>query len=223
MARLRSWAIVASVVLAGCGGGASRSPDEAASATSEAEASTTNAPGDDPADDAVMQSGDAAPGYLDAVSGEVTIGSGGTIAFVETLGSPVPARPALPEGDEALGWSVCVDSEPTEAPVGFPFATIPAPCEFIVHARWDGKRLTGLLIDRRPLLEDRRPRKIPFEPILEGDAIRMTVSLSSLDEPTSFAWSMFTEELGPLGTDVFYHVDNVPDAGIDDPISWSAG
>jgi hypothetical protein len=51
----------------------------------------------------------------------------------------------------------------------------------------------------------------------------MTVSLSSLDESTSFAWSMFTEELGSLGTDVFYHVDNVPDAGIDDPISWSAG
>jgi hypothetical protein len=186
-------------------------------------ASTSLDLGADPTGDAVMLSGEAAPAYLDAVLGEITVGSDGALSFVETLAGPVPSEPALPEGDAALGWSFCIDTDPSSAPAGFPLATAANPCEFIVHTRWEGAKLFGLLIDRRPLLEDRSARKLPFDPVLEGDAIRMTVPAASLDDPTAFEWSMFTEELGPFGTDIGYHVDEVPEWGTDVPIPWSHG
>ena len=211
MARLLRWAFAGSLLLAGCGGDTSSPPSEPPPASA----------GTDPADDAFMESGDVAPGYLDLVRGEVTTGADGTLSFVQTLAEQIPEDPPLPAADAALGWSSCLDTDPSSTPTGFPFATISAPCEFIVHTRWDGNRLSGLLIDRRPLEDGRSARKVPIEPVLEGAAIRTTVPTASLGEPTTFAWSMFAEELGPFGTDIFFHVDSAPDDGVDDPIIWS--
>ena len=163
--------------------------------------------------------GEPAPGYLDAVGGEVTKASDGTFTFVETLATALPDKPKLPAGDAALGWSVCVDVDPTVAPVGFPM-TIAMPCEFIVHTRWDGRRLAGLLIDRRPLAAGGSAKTTPFDPIVDGTSVRMEVSEGALGDPASFRWSMFTEELGPLGTDQVVQVDAVPDGGVGDPAAW---
>lgn len=49
-------------------------------------------------------------------------------------------------------------------------------------------------------------------PAREGAAV--------LGDPASFLWSMFTEELGPLGTNSVRHLDAVPDGGIGTPVAW---
>ena len=176
----------------------------------------------DVAGDAVLQSGQAAAGYLDEIRGTVELDANGTMWFVDELAAALPARPALPATDAALGWSFCVDTDPMVDPVGFPM-TGAMPCEFIVHTRWNGKRLSGLFIDRRPLDGGGNARMIPFKPMLEGNSIRMGVAFASLNSPGTFHWSMFSEELGPLGTDIAYHVDEVPDSGISSPILWTLG
>jgi hypothetical protein len=207
------------MTLAACTG-ESDAPTPSATRTEPVEPSTSD-PGSDDTGDAFMQSGEPAPGYLDEVHGSVTMQPSGTIEFVNTLAAPVPSNPELPEEDEALGWSFCIDTKPRVAAQGFPIASA-MPCEFLVHARWDGEQLLGLLIDRRPLTAGRRALTTPLEPAVAGNSIRLEVSDSSLGSPRRFRWSMFTEELGPFGTDVFFHVDEVPEGGVSAPIEWRA-
>lgn len=46
------------------------------------------------------------------------------------------------------------------------------------------------------------------------------VPAGSLGDPNTFAWSMFTGELGPLGTDIASHVDELPDGGLGATYTW---
>jgi hypothetical protein len=177
----------------------------------------------DAAGDAAMENFDPPPGYLDALSGSVTTLTDGTFVFTVALAAPIPENPVLPAGDVALGWSFCVDTDPSTAAPGFPMATSPMPCEFIVHTRWNGSKLSGLLIDRRPLADGKKARTIQIDPVLDGSSIRESIPSVRLGDPSTFSWSMFTEELGAFGTDVAYHVDSVPDGGIDAPATWPSG
>ena len=187
------------------------------------EATSPTAPGAvaDDAGDALLHTMEVAPGYLDAVGGSVEVSEDGTFVFSSELAAPMPERPQVPPPFEALGWSFCVDTDPKVAAVGFPLRSIPMPCEFIVHTRWDGSELSGLLIDRRPLADGGDAKQIPMDPVLEGSAVRELVAAGRIGDPSTFEWSMFTEELGPLGTDKENQVDMVPDGGIDSPVTWT--
>ena len=216
MARLCRAAIIACVALAACGGGGSASTTAVTPSDSPSTPQPAG-PGADPAGDAFTIDG-SSPGYLDMTRAAVSR-TGGHFTFTEALVAPVPPTPTLPAGDEALGWSVCVDLTGTAA-VGFPMATVPMPCEFIVHTRWDGTKLAGLLIDRRPLARGHAALTTSFEPVVAGTELRMVIPARSLGEPKSFAFSMFTEELGPLGTDIARHVDEAPDGGPRETFEW---
>jgi hypothetical protein len=221
--RFNTLAILAGLlILAACSRGGSSETEGAANAATATKPTATASSGSvaDAAGDAVMENFDPAPGYLDALSGTVTTQPEGAFVFTETLSAPVPETPVLPKGDVALGWSFCVDTDPNTAVAGFPLATIPMPCEFIVHTRWDGSTLSGLLIDRRPLVDGKKARTIQIDPVLGASSISESVSSTRLGDPSTFSWSMFTEQLGAFGTDIVYHVDSVPDGGVDTPVTW---
>ena len=204
-------------VLFACGSNEPAEPTASVQSTATSRPST-GAVGDDRGD-AYMRSGEPAPGYLDQVEGIVTTEDEATLRFVDELAEPLPAEPGLPEGDEALGWSFCVDTDPGVSPVGFPMRAA-MPCEFIVHIRWDGDELRAMLIDRRPLVDDRDAR-VEDVPVTPGDSsVEAVVPIQSLDNPKRFGWSMFTEELGALGTNRVYHIDETPEGGVGDPETW---
>jgi hypothetical protein len=156
--------------------------------------------------DAVMTDHAKAPGYLDMVGASVELRDG-SFVFTQVLASGVPAAPELPTGVVALGWSFCVDLDPGQSLRGYPMKTVRMPCELIVHTRWDGKALAGMVFDRRPLANGNEVTTISLTPVTDESALSESVPSSLLGELSSFRWSAFTEELGELGTDIAHHVD----------------
>jgi hypothetical protein len=165
--------------------------------------------------DAVMTESAEAPGYLDMVGASVELRDG-SFVFTQSLASGVPATPELPKGWVAIGWSVCIDLDPMQALRGYPMKAVRMPCELIVHTRWDGKALTGMVFDRRPLADGNEATTVTLTPAADGPGVSETVPPQLLPGTSTFRWSAFTEELGPLGTDIAHHVDA---AG---PATWPA-
>jgi hypothetical protein len=165
--------------------------------------------------DAVMTNGAKAPGYLDMLAASVEHRDG-SFAFTQVLASGVPAAPELADGVAALGWSFCIDLDPMQALRGYPMKAVRMPCELIVHTRWDGKALTGMVFDRRPLADGNEVTTTSLTPATDGSAISEMMPSRLLGEASTFGWSAFTEELGSLGTDIVHHVDA---AG---PATWPA-
>ena len=164
--------------------------------------------------DAVMTGGEA-PGYLDLLEASVELRDG-SFVFTHALVSGPPPTPRVPEGAAALGWSFCVDLDPMQSLRGYPMKTVRMPCEVIVHTRWDGKALAGMVFDRRPLADGNAATTTTLAPAADGSSISESVPASVLGVASSFQWSAFTEELGELGTDFVHHVDA---AG---PATWPA-
>ena len=166
--------------------------------------------------DAVMADGTKAPRHLDVLAATVELRDGAFV-FTHVLASGVPGVPELAAGVLALGWSFCIDLDPMQALRGYPMKSARMPCELIVQTRWDGVALRGLVFDRRPLADGNEVATTSLTPATDGSRISEMVPSGLLGEATTFRWSAFTEELGPLGTDIVHHVDA---AG---PASWPAG
>jgi hypothetical protein len=170
--------------------------------------------------DAHLRSGDAAPGYLDQVGGAVTPADEETLRFVAELASPVPFEPELPNGDNAIGWSFCLDMDPDSATVGFPSLESISPCEFVLRVAWDGRNLQGFFIDRRPLMEARYSQIERVRPTLRKSSIELLIPLEKLGYPTRFDWSTATEEFESLALDAIHQIDELPDSGASAPETW---
>jgi hypothetical protein len=171
-----------------------------------------------------MAGGAAAPGYLDMLGAEITR-QNGDFTFTVTLAKPVPAEPPVPKGYVAIGWSFCVDTDRAVSARGFPFPpSSPMPCELIMHARWDGSKLSGLLIDRRPLQDGGDALLVSLDPVLEESSLALSASANQLGDPPTFRWATYSEELGEYGTHTVRAVDAVPRGGIfSHPATWPSG
>ena len=167
--------VAIAVVSAGCSGAPSLSSVGASPADTNASASSPSAaaspsPGDVTRDlegDAVMTDYAEAPGYLDLLGAGIALRDGAFV-FTQQLASGVPGAPELSDGVVALGWSFCIDVEPGQSPRGYPTQSMRMPCEFIVHSRWDGKTLTGMLVDRRPLADGNAAMTVALAPGTTG-------------------------------------------------------
>jgi hypothetical protein len=162
-------------------------------------------------------------GYLDALSADVSK-SGGTFEFTFTLAEAVPESFDVPAGWDALLWSFCLDTNPRTMPVGYPFASTTAvPCEFIVAERSTGGPITGILIDRRPLVNGDDANTVSIPVTIRGAEVRATVPAARLGRPSRLRWVMATTELAlPLGNDDFLDLDEVPDDSFARPARWPA-
>jgi hypothetical protein len=174
----------------------------------------------DPKGDALVPE---AIGYLDALSAHVSK-SGGAFEFSFTLAEAVPASFDVPAGWDALFWSFCLDMDPRHAPIGYPFAfTTAAPCEFIIVARSTGGPITGVLIDRRPLVNADDAITVSIPITVSATEIRATVPASRLGRPRRLRWVMKTSEVTlPLGNDNFVDLEEVPDESFTRPGRWPA-
>jgi hypothetical protein len=134
----------------------------------------------------------------------------------------VPASFDVPAGWDALLWSFCLDTDPSTTPRGYPFASATAvPCEFIAAGRSNGGAITGVLIDRRPLVTSNNAITTSIPVTVRGTTIRVTVPASLLGRPRRLRWVMATTELTlPLGNDRFMDLDEVPDESFTRPARW---
>jgi hypothetical protein len=173
---------------------------------------------EDPSDDALMPS---APGFVDVLSASVSA-SGETQEFTFTLSAPIPSAFDVPATWDAFLWSFCLDTDGNSDPRGYPFqASTIAPCEFIVATRSEGRRITGVLIDRRPLTGGTEAATIPITFTSHGSTMTMSVPTKDLDDPKRFTWVMAASALTlPWPNDEFLDIDEVPDSSFSDPASW---
>jgi hypothetical protein len=215
---------VVAVVCAGIVGActASTTSDGASPAGSAKSSSTPPAPASeglvpDPSEDAQIAS---APRYVDVLSAGVSV-SGAMHSFTFTLAGPIPSAFKVPAAWDALLWSFCLDTGNSD-PSGYPFeASTPAPCEFIVTALSDGKRVTTALIDRRPLLDGSEATTSSIGSSSHGSTVTMSVPTARLDDPRRFTWVMAATALTlPWPNDEFLDIDEVPDSSFNDPASW---
>jgi hypothetical protein len=173
----------------------------------------------DDAGDARLRSGDPAPGYLDQLGAIVTPVDERTLRFVDHLAAPLPSNAPVPKGDASIGWSFCLDTDPDYAGVGFPMDNV-RPCEFVLRARWDGRKLQGSLIDRRPLLEGRWSLFHSVQPTWRKSSMELLIPIEDLGSPKRFEWSISTEELSSRSNDAVYHVDELPEGANARPATW---
>lgn len=150
--------------------------------------------------------------YLDIVSASVAKMEG-QFDFAFTLSAPIPSPLRVVEPYEANGYGFCLDTDLTD-PAGYPFAVgSTAQCEFIVDVltRPSG-RVSGLLIDRRPLLDRKDVARSAIPVTVLGRTIFTTVPVASLGDPASFGWDLYSTELTmPLGNDDYLNIDEAPD------------
>jgi hypothetical protein len=181
--------------------------------------------------DARLRSGDAAPGYLDLVGARVTAADAESLRFVEDVAAPLPSNSRPPKGDAAIGWSFCLDTDPTSAGVGYPMKGV-QPCEFVLRVIWNGKRLRGFFIDRRPLIGGGYSFIEMVEPTWLPRSMQVVIPLEMLGYPERFEWSASTEEVvrerpgrsldQSLRSEAIYVVDELPEGGISAPATWRA-
>ena len=156
--------------------------------------------------------GDARPGrrYFDIVSAAVSK-EGGWFTFGFTLSAAIPASFAVPRGWDALGWEFCLDTHPSVASAGgYPFGpTTSVPCDFILMAVSKGGAVRGTLIDRRPMLDGKDAVTSSVPVTISGTEVLTSVPASSLGDPASFDWNLYSTKLMlPLGTDVYQNMDD---------------
>jgi hypothetical protein len=173
----------------------------------------------DDAGDARLRTGDLAPGYLDQLGATVTPADERTLRFVDHLAAPLPSDPPLPEGDAAIGWSFCLDTDPDYAGVGFPMGSV-RPCEFVLRVRWDGRKVLGFFIDRRPLMEGRYSLIQTIQATWRKRSMELVIPIEKLGYPERFEWSVSTEEFESLSHEAVYHVDELPEGGNSAPATW---
>lgn len=145
-----------------------------------------------------------APAWLDLSSASVSK-QGTRFLFTWDLAAPVPsdptADPAIPAHSDHVCLGDGLDTDPTSAPVGFPFGKNEANfAEFYVAVCWSptgsfglGTGFLGLLIDRRPLLGSGQAVIVPVEFSIQGTHVSMVVGDAALGHPETFAWAAFTE------------------------------
>ena len=144
-----------------------------------------------------------APAWLDLSSASVSK-QGTRFLFAWDLAAPVPSDPAADPAIPAHSDHVCVgdglDTDPTSAPLGYPFGkNEPNFAEFYVAVCWSptgsfalGTGFVGLLIDRRPPLSGGQGI-VPVEFSIQGAHVTMVVDDAALSHPATFAWAAFTE------------------------------
>jgi hypothetical protein len=145
-----------------------------------------------------------APAWLDITSASITR-QGGRFVFSWVLAAPIPADPALDRDVPSHSDHICVgdglDSDPTTAPIGYPFGKNEANyAELYVAAYWtptgsfgQGTGFNGLLLDRRPLLTGGQTIVAPVQVSIQGERVSIIVDAATLGDPASFAWVAFTE------------------------------
>jgi len=167
------------------------------------------------------------PAWLDIVSASITL-RGRLFTFEAELAAPVPADPALdpdvpPQTDHVALAAYALDTDPTTAPVGYPFNKNEAVIfEFFLGVLWNptgsfgvGTGFIGLVADRRPLLTGGQATitAIPFT--IQGTHVSAVVDAAALGNPATFAWGAFTEMAQhPHPPDNFCCSDSAPDAGL---------
>jgi hypothetical protein len=125
--------------------------------------------------------GDAAPAYLDIVTGKVTEQQGqGRLFFMQEAAGPVPQTPS--EG--FLNWTWNINTAAT-APRGVPF-------EYVVSVEWTGSRWEAKLNDRTPLLNGGAMVRVTIPFNINGATVKAYVDLALLGNPSSFDWRATT-------------------------------
>jgi len=214
--------LVGCLLLAGCVG--ATSPSASPAAVSADAVAIDDRPGD-----ARTAAGQQGPGHLDVVAATVERAADGSFAFDLTLASALPPAPGAPGAGTPAGWAVCIDLYPFVVSALYGQLPTGMPCQLIVQTLWDGTRLSGQLIDRRAVGAGVPASAEPFVPSVEGASIRMSVPAESLDRPSWFLWSVFTEELdtsdalemlAARGPAAAHHVDAAPDGGVAAPLAW---
>lgn len=144
------------------------------------------------------------PAWMDIVSASISR-RGQWFIIEEELAAPVPNDPSLdpdipPQIDHVAFAGYGLDTDPTTAPVGYPFNKNDANfAEFYLLVAWNptgsfgvGTGFIGLLNDRRPLLTGGEATIVPVEFSIQGTHIRIVVDAAALGDPSSFAWAAFT-------------------------------
>ena len=114
--------------------------------------------------DPVGDSLPATTGYLDTAAYGVS-SARSKFSFVFEVAEAIPVSFTVPMDFDAAQYSFCLDTDTSSSPGGYPFASKqPVPCDFILTAVSEGKKWTGTLIDRRPMVEggDAKTPAIPF-------------------------------------------------------------
>ena len=167
-----------------------------------------------------------APAWLDLASASVAR-QGVRFVFAWDLAGPVPSDPAADPAIPAHSDHVCIgdglDTDPTSAPVGYPFGKNEANLlELVVALCWNptgsfglGTGFLGLLLDRRPLLAGGPATITPVEFRIDGQQVVIAVNAAALGDPASFAWGAFTEVANQADpNDAAWFPDVAPDAGL---------
>ncbi len=120
------------------------------------------------------------PAWLDIVSASITL-KGVRFTFDEELAAPVPPDPALdpdipPQVDHVCFAGYGLDTDPTTAPVGYPFTkNEPNNQEFYVFVCWNPTGSFGVGT---------------FS--IQGTHVSMVVDAAAIGDPGTFAWAAFT-------------------------------
>jgi len=167
-----------------------------------------------------------APAWLDLASASVAR-QGARFVFAWDLAAPVPADPAADPAIPAHSDHVCIgdglDTDPTSAPVGYPFGKNEANfLELVVALCWNptgsfglGTGFIGLLLDRRPLLVGGQAIITPVEVRIDGRHLAIDVDANALGVPAAFGWGAFTEVANQADpNDAAWFPDVAPDAGL---------
>ena len=166
------------------------------------------------------------PAWLDLAS--ASVGHQGTrFIFAWDLAAPVPSDPAADPAIPAHSDHVCIgdglDTDPTSAPVGYPFGKNEANfLELVVALCWNptgsfglGTGFVGLLLDRRPLLAGGQAIITPVEVEIDGSHVAIGVDATALGGPVAFAWGAFTEVANQADpNDAAWFPDTAPDVGL---------
>jgi hypothetical protein len=143
------------------------------------------------------------PAYLDLTRATVSL-QGQRFQFSVDLAGTVPADPgtdsSLPADLDHWGWEYGLDTDPTTAPVGYPFPDGTAnPMEFYLGVDWNstgsfglGTGFVGLLVDRRPLLTGGQAIVIPVKFSIQDTVVTLVVEADALGKPATFGWVSFS-------------------------------
>ncbi len=165
-----------------------------------------------------------APTWLDLTAASITR-EDGRFRFEWDVAAAVPTNPTLDPAVPAHSDHICMgtglETDVTTAPVGYPFGKNEANfAEFYVAMCWNptgslglGSGFTGLLIDRRPLLDGQPALVLPIEAHIDGKHVTVSLRVADLDDPSTFAWVAFTEVANQTDpNDAAWFPDLAPDA-----------
>ena len=165
-----------------------------------------------------------APTWLDLTAASITQ-EGGRFGFEWDMAAGVPADPtrdpAVPTHSDHICIGTGLETDPTTAPIGYPFSKNEANfAEFYVALCWNptgsfglGTGFAGLLIDRRPLLNAQPALVSPIEFDIDGKHVTVSLRVADLGDPSTFAWVAFTEVANQSDpNDAAWFPDLAPDA-----------